>query len=309
MIDKRENSSDLPNTGTDQLLDDIKYMLDITGETIFVECVGKDKLEKKEFIEHLERALNKRGMGDYYKRIKDDDNRERDGEYYHSALRKCFNYISNDITYNENNKHGKLIIYDKGVLDLFTWLEYDKNIEMFDEDYVNEIIPINFSAGREVKHFPLEIKKNLTKFKGEPPLSDGRISENLERLLELYSPFTVVFFPDYHDEVYDESLKGILSKLKIASLRCIRINDGKLETINNDGILNRLLVNIREFLLNNGVRPPDVLVKKGQRPRGDYLPQNEELIDKITKERRKTAQESALKEQGKKAKPHALDEI
>ncbi len=267
-----------------QMIDDIRYMLDETGEIIFIECLGTPGSDKTKYTKYLRKLLKSKNMEknvvrrqDPEKRIIPEETEEsesesevkiRDKDYYSEFLKKRFRTVINDLG---KKNQGKIIIYDRGLLDFIVWLNYDYYRATIDFDELNKKGKDALNDDFVMKKFPMQLRKHFFKPDNKKPMD----SEELKRLLQVYSPISVIYniTPDLEDEKIDEqtygididcykdSLEDLYGSIKDASQKCIYITDIENERKSYEDITFDVLKSIRDYL--------KLQVPKS---RGNYIP-------------------------------------
>ncbi len=256
-MDNIENNTKIPDS-LSQMIDDIRYMLNESGEIIFIECLGTPGSGKTQYVTYLTRLLKDKNMGECVIRRTDPERKNDfyDKEDYSDLLKKRFHTVINDMS--DKNK-GKIIIYDRGLLDLIAWLNYDYLRARLTFKQYNEIGGDALNDDFYLKKMPMQIRKSIAK----PNENDIMNSEELNRLLNVYSPISVAFnttpeisirkvdkkmysIPDL--ECYNESLENLIYSIKDASQKCIYVVNDGYENKSFEDITFNVLKSIRDYL-------------------------------------------------------------
>lgn len=256
-MDNIENNTKIPDS-LSQMIDDIRYMLNESGEIIFIECLGTPGSGKTQYVTYLTRLLKDKNMGECVIRRTDPERKNDfyDKEDYSDLLKKRFHTVINDMS--DKNK-GKIIIYDRGLLDLIAWLNYDYLRARLTFKQYNEIGGDALNDDFYLKKMPMQIRKSIAK----PNENDIMNSEELNRLLNVYSPISVAFnttpeisirkvdkkmysIPDL--ECYNESLENLIYSIKEASQKCIYVVNDGYENKSFEDITFNVLKSIRDYL-------------------------------------------------------------
>ena len=256
-MDNIENNTKIPDS-LSQMIDDIRYMLNESGEIIFIECLGTPGSGKTQYVTYLTKLLKDNNMGECVIRRTDPERKNDfyDKEDYSDLLKKRFHTVINDMS--DKNK-GKIIIYDRGLLDLIAWLNYDYLRARLTFKQYNEIGGDALNDDFYLKKMPMQIRKSIAK----PNENDIMNSEELNRLLNVYSPISVAFnttpeisirkvdkkmysIPDL--ECYNESLENLIYSIKDASQKCIYVVNDGYENKSFEDITFNVLKSIRDYL-------------------------------------------------------------
>lgn len=256
-MDNIENNTKIPDS-LSQMIDDIRYMLNESGEIIFIECLGTPGSGKTQYVTYLTRLLKDKNMGECVIRRTDPERKNDfyDKEDYSDLLKKRFHTVINDMS--DKNK-GKIIIYDRGLLDLIAWLNYDYLRARLTFKQYNEIGGDALNDDFYLKKMPMQIRKSIAK----PNENDIMNSEELNRLLNVYSPISVAFnttpeisirkvdkkmysIPDL--ECYNKSLENLIYSIKEASQKCIYVVNDGYENKSFEDITFNVLKSIRDYL-------------------------------------------------------------
>lgn len=256
-MDNIENNTKISDS-LSQMIDDIRYMLNESGEIIFIECLGTPGSGKTQYVTYLTRLLKDKNMGECVIRRTDPERKNDfyDKEDYSDLLKKRFHTVINDMS--DKNK-GKIIIYDRGLLDLIAWLNYDYLRARLTFKQYNEIGGDALNDDFYLKKMPMQIRKSIAK----PNENDIMNSEELNRLLNVYSPISVAFnttpeisirkvdkkmysIPDL--ECYNESLENLIYSIKEASQKCIYVVNDGYENKSFEDITFNVLKSIRDYL-------------------------------------------------------------
>lgn len=256
-MDNIENNTKIPDS-LSQMIDDIRYMLNESGEIIFIECLGTPGSGKTQYVTYLTRLLKDKNMGECVIRRTDPERKNDfyDKEDYSDLLKKRFHTVINDMS--DKNK-GKIIIYDRGLLDLIAWLNYDYLRARLTFKQYNERGGDALNDDFYLKKMPMQIRKSIAK----PNENDIMNSEELNRLLNVYSPISVAFnttpeisirkvdkkmysIPDL--ECYNESLENLIYSIKEASQKCIYVVNDGYENKSFEDITFNVLKSIRDYL-------------------------------------------------------------
>ena len=260
-----ENNTNIPDS-ISQMIDDIRYMLDETGEIIFIECLGTPGSDKTQYTKYLADLLRKGKMKEYVIRRKDPEKHIpieiteesetlenlHDKDYYTNLLKERFATVISDL-----NKHSKIIIYDRGLLDFIVWLNYDYSRVIMDSDEYYENGGDALNDDFLLKTLPIHLRKQIAKPDRKRPMA----SEELNKLLNVYSPISVVFddspfeeetdgemYSDIDIECYNDSLEYLLGSIKDASQKCIYITNFGNENKSREEITFKVLKSIRDYL-------------------------------------------------------------
>ena len=256
-MDNIENNTKISDS-LSQMIDDIRYMLNESGEIIFIECLGTPGSGKTQYVTYLTKLLKDNNMGECVIRRTDPERKNDfyDKEDYSDLLKKRFHTVINDMS--DKNK-GKIIIYDRGLLDLIAWLNYDYLRARLTFKQYNEIGGDALNDDFYLKKMPMQIRKSIAK----PNENDIMNSEELNRLLNVYSPISVAFnttpeisirkvdkkmysIPDL--ECYNESLENLIYSIKEASQKCIYVVNDGYENKSFEDITFNVLKSIRDYL-------------------------------------------------------------
>ncbi len=256
-MDNIENNTKIPDS-LSQMIDDIRYMLNESGEIIFIECLGTPGSGKTQYVTYLTRLLKDKNMGECVIRRTDPERKNDfyDKEDYSDLLKKRFHTVINDMS--DKNK-GKIIIYDRGLLDLIAWLNYDYLRARLTFKQYNEIGGDALNDDFYLKKMPMQIRKSIAK----PNENDIMNSEELNRLLNVYSPISVAFnttpeisirkvdkkmYSISDLECYNESLENLIYSIKDASQKCIYVVNDGYENKSFEDITFNVLKSIRDYL-------------------------------------------------------------